>query len=53
MGRRKCQWTEADEAMWNAVYEITAEEREDAIERCKRRSQGNEIRNAKYEIRNK
>ena len=32
MGRRKCQWTEADEAMWNAVYEITGEEREDAIE---------------------
>ncbi len=40
MGRRKCSWTEADEALWNAVYEITAEEREDAIERCKRRTQG-------------
>ena len=33
MGRRKCPWTEADEAMWNAVYEITAEEREAAVER--------------------
>ena len=33
MGRRKCQWTDADEALWNAVYEITAEEREDAIRR--------------------
>ena len=30
MGRRKCQWTEADAAMWNAVYELTAEEREQA-----------------------
>ena len=28
MARRKCQWTEADEAMWDAVYEITAQERE-------------------------
>ncbi|MEI8375564.1 MAG: putative sugar nucleotidyl transferase [Planctomycetota bacterium] len=37
MERRKCPWTEADEAMWNAVYEITAEERENAIERSMRR----------------
>ena len=28
MGPRKCQWTEADEALWDAVYEMTAEERE-------------------------
>jgi UDP-N-acetylglucosamine diphosphorylase/glucosamine-1-phosphate N-acetyltransferase len=40
MGRRKCPWSGADEAMWNAVYEITAEEREDAVEKCKRRTQG-------------
>ena len=40
MERRKCQWTEADEAMWNAVYEITAAEREEAIERYKRRTGG-------------
>ncbi len=39
MGRRKCQWTEADEALWNAVYEITKEEREEAIERSIRRTQ--------------
>ena len=39
MGRRKCQWTEADEAMWNAVYEITAEEREGTVERYKRKTQ--------------
>ncbi len=38
MERRKCPWTEADEAMWNAVYEITAEERENAIERSMRRT---------------
>jgi UDP-N-acetylglucosamine diphosphorylase/glucosamine-1-phosphate N-acetyltransferase len=38
MGRRKCQWTAADEALWNAVYEITKEEREEAIERSKRRT---------------
>ena len=38
MGRRKCPWTEAEEAMWNAVYEITAEERNGAIERSMRRT---------------
>ena len=32
MGRRNCPWTEDDEALWNAVYEITAE-REDGIQR--------------------
>ncbi len=37
MGRRKCQWTEADEALWNAVYEITTAERKDAVEKYKRR----------------
>jgi len=36
MGRRKCQWTEADEALWDAVYDITAAEREEAVERYKR-----------------
>lgn len=46
MGRRKCQWTEADEAMWNAVYEITAEERKDAIERSKA-GRKSEIRSTK------
>jgi UDP-N-acetylglucosamine diphosphorylase / glucose-1-phosphate thymidylyltransferase / UDP-N-acetylgalactosamine diphosphorylase / glucosamine-1-phosphate N-acetyltransferase / galactosamine-1-phosphate N-acetyltransferase len=38
LGRRKCEWTEADEAMWNAVYELTGEEREYAIERSKRKT---------------
>jgi UDP-N-acetylglucosamine diphosphorylase/glucosamine-1-phosphate N-acetyltransferase len=40
MGRRKCEWTEADVAMWNAVHEITAEERDGAIARSMRRSGG-------------
>ncbi len=40
MGRRKCSWTEADEAMWNTVYELTAEEREAAVQRSSRRTQG-------------
>jgi len=40
MGRRKCEWTEADVAMWDAVYEITAEEREAAIARSVQRTGG-------------
>jgi UDP-N-acetylglucosamine diphosphorylase/glucosamine-1-phosphate N-acetyltransferase len=40
MGRRKCSWTETDEAMWNAVSEITEEEREDALRHSIRRTQG-------------
>ncbi|MGA2259122.1 MAG: putative sugar nucleotidyl transferase [Thermoguttaceae bacterium] len=40
MGRRKCQWTEADVAMWNAVYDLTSEERDGAIERSMRRTGG-------------
>ncbi|MCE5266997.1 MAG: hypothetical protein LLG00_03845 [Planctomycetaceae bacterium] len=27
MSRRKCVWTEADEALWDAIYETTAAER--------------------------
>lgn len=33
MGRRQCVWTEADEALWDAVYEITAPAREEAMRR--------------------
>jgi UDP-N-acetylglucosamine diphosphorylase / glucose-1-phosphate thymidylyltransferase / UDP-N-acetylgalactosamine diphosphorylase / glucosamine-1-phosphate N-acetyltransferase / galactosamine-1-phosphate N-acetyltransferase len=40
MSRRERRWTEADEAMWNAVYDITAGEREEAIERSKRKTRG-------------
>ena len=31
MGRRKMQWTDADEAMWDAVFEQTAEVRDVAV----------------------
>jgi len=38
MARRKCLWTEADAAMWDAVYEITAAERQVASARSVRRT---------------
>jgi hypothetical protein len=31
MGRRKMEWTAADEAMWDAVFEQTAEVRDVAV----------------------
>ena len=49
MGRRKCHWTEADEAMWNAVYEITGEEREDVVENRERTEMKSEIPSTKSE----
>jgi UDP-N-acetylglucosamine diphosphorylase/glucosamine-1-phosphate N-acetyltransferase len=36
MGRRQCEWTEADERMWDAVFETTAEVRNAAIRRGRR-----------------
>jgi len=36
MGRRKRQWTEADQAMWDAVYELTKPERNEAIKKGRR-----------------
>ncbi|MDP7637405.1 MAG: putative sugar nucleotidyl transferase [Phycisphaerae bacterium] len=33
MGRRKCEWTTAEEAMWNAVFEMTAPVRNQAIKK--------------------
>jgi len=36
MGRRNCQWTQADEKMWDAVYEMTAPARETAIRRARK-----------------
>jgi UDP-N-acetylglucosamine diphosphorylase/glucosamine-1-phosphate N-acetyltransferase len=36
MGRRKIQWTEADEALWDAVFELTKPERNEAIKRGRR-----------------
>jgi UDP-N-acetylglucosamine diphosphorylase / glucose-1-phosphate thymidylyltransferase / UDP-N-acetylgalactosamine diphosphorylase / glucosamine-1-phosphate N-acetyltransferase / galactosamine-1-phosphate N-acetyltransferase len=37
MSRRGCQWTECDEAMWDAVYEMTAPEREEAVEEYRKK----------------
>jgi UDP-N-acetylglucosamine diphosphorylase/glucosamine-1-phosphate N-acetyltransferase len=34
MGRRNCVWTPADEAMWDAIYEMTAPVRDDAIRKA-------------------
>jgi UDP-N-acetylglucosamine diphosphorylase/glucosamine-1-phosphate N-acetyltransferase len=36
MGRRKIQWTEADEALWDAVFQITKPERDEAIKKGRR-----------------
>jgi len=36
MSRRKKEWTEADEAMWDAVYELTATVRNEAIRKGRR-----------------
>ena len=31
MSRRKCQWTEAEQAMWDVIFELTSPARDDAI----------------------
>jgi UDP-N-acetylglucosamine diphosphorylase/glucosamine-1-phosphate N-acetyltransferase len=36
MSRRQCQWTEADEAMWDVVHEMTKPAREDAIRKTRK-----------------
>ena len=36
MGRRKCQWTPAEEAMWNDIYQQTAPARNEAIKKGRR-----------------
>ena len=33
MSRRKCEWTPADEAMWEAVFQMTAEARNEAVKK--------------------
>jgi len=38
MSRRKCQWTEAEQAMWDAIYEITAPQRDEAIEKGRKQA---------------
>jgi len=36
MGRRKREWTDADEAMWDEIFQITAPEREQAVKKGRR-----------------
>ena len=36
MSRRKMQFTEAERAMWDAIYEMTAPQRDEAIKRGRR-----------------
>jgi UDP-N-acetylglucosamine diphosphorylase/glucosamine-1-phosphate N-acetyltransferase len=36
MGRRKCRWTEADEALWDEVFRLTAAERDEAVQKGRR-----------------
>jgi UDP-N-acetylglucosamine diphosphorylase/glucosamine-1-phosphate N-acetyltransferase len=36
MGRRQCQWSAAEEAMWDAVFDLTAPGRDRAIKRGRR-----------------
>ncbi len=38
MSRRKKEWTPADEAMWEAIFEMTKAERDEAIKRGRRMS---------------
>ncbi len=33
MGRRKCRWTEADRAMWEVIFEMTAGPRDEAVKK--------------------
>ena len=40
MGRRKCQWTAADEAMWDEIFELTAPARDEAVKKGRRRWPG-------------
>ncbi len=36
MGRRGCEWTPAQEAMWEEIFKITAEPRNDAVKKGRR-----------------
>jgi len=36
VARRGCQWSQADEAMWNEIYSITKPVRDEAIKRGRR-----------------
>ncbi|UCD48641.1 MAG: hypothetical protein JSW27_14040, partial [Phycisphaerales bacterium] len=36
MSRRGCQWTEAEQAMWDAIFDMTAPIRNEAIKKSRR-----------------
>jgi len=36
MGRRKCQWTAAEQAMWDEIFKLTAPERMEAVKKGRR-----------------
>ena len=38
MGRRKCEWTAAEQTMWDTIFEMTAPVRNEAIRRGRRRT---------------
>ena len=40
MSRRKCVWTEADQSLWDAIYEMTAPERDEAIRKGRKQLGG-------------
>ena len=40
MSRRKCAWTEADQSLWDAIYELTAPERDEAIRKGRKQLGG-------------
>ncbi len=40
MSRRKKQWTPVEQAMWDAIYDLTAPERDDAIKKGRRKILG-------------
>jgi len=40
MGRRKCEWTEGEQDMWDAIFELTAPQRDEAVRRGRRKMLG-------------
>jgi UDP-N-acetylglucosamine diphosphorylase / glucose-1-phosphate thymidylyltransferase / UDP-N-acetylgalactosamine diphosphorylase / glucosamine-1-phosphate N-acetyltransferase / galactosamine-1-phosphate N-acetyltransferase len=40
MGRRNCRWTPADQSLWDAVYEMTAADRDLAIRKSRKQLGG-------------
>jgi UDP-N-acetylglucosamine diphosphorylase/glucosamine-1-phosphate N-acetyltransferase len=40
MSRRQCAWTAADESLWDAIYDMTARERDEAIRKVRKQPGG-------------